>query len=84
MLRGLDRVEFEEGGSMIDVFHRAEKRGILSLEDARRIREIRNGFVHEYSRMDLAPVFRKILEGCPILEAMIERTRQYLHETALR
>ncbi len=48
LFRALDWYELLESGSLIDVLNRAEKRGIMTVETGREIKELRNKIVHEY------------------------------------
>jgi len=48
IFKGLLRLEEESTGSMLDILHSMEKRGILhSFEDWKQLREVRNLFSHE-------------------------------------
>jgi hypothetical protein len=48
LFRALDQFELMESGTLIDTIHRAEKRGLMTMETAREIKELRNRIVHEY------------------------------------
>jgi len=49
LFRGLLRLEEETTGSMLDVLNAMEKRGIIiSFDDWKMLRELRNTFMHDY------------------------------------
>ncbi len=76
--RAIDRITFEEGGTLIDAINRAEKRGLVdSLETVRKIREIRNEIAHEYSVEDLVHLLRKIIDETPTLLSIVESIKNY-------
>src|SRR5665647_602514 len=53
IFRSIDKVELEDGGTMIDVVNRADKRGLFeSVDLIREIRDLRNKIAHEYSKED--------------------------------
>ncbi len=79
VFRSIDMFEFEETGTLIDVLGRAEKRGLLSsIEEARKIRELRNDIVHEYMIEDIQDIYRSLLYCTPLLLMIIEKTRDYV------
>ncbi|MDD2714802.1 MAG: hypothetical protein PHW04_02785 [Candidatus Wallbacteria bacterium] len=76
--RALDEAEFEGGGTMIDTFNRAHKRGLIdSVEFMRDLRELRNEISHDYNVEDLKQLFRDVLEQTPLILQVIERIRKY-------
>jgi len=78
LFRCLDAVELEDRGTLLDVLHRAEKRGLITSADAfREIRELRNEITHEYATENLRPLFDSTLEHAPALLEIIRRARQY-------
>lgn len=47
--RSIDAVEFVEGGTLIDVMNRAEKRKLIdSVQEMRILKDLRNDIAHEY------------------------------------
>ncbi len=78
VFRGIDAAELEDGGTMIDVVNRAEKRGIIkSANRVRELKDLRNDIVHEYETDDLRALFRSTLEAAPELFAMAETVERY-------
>lgn len=78
LFRGLDALELEDQGTLLDTLNRAEKRGlIVSAADFREIRELRNEIAHEYAQENLRPLFDSILEHTPTLLEIITRSHDY-------
>lgn len=78
VFRSIDRVELEEGGTLLDVLNRAEKRGLVnSTDEFRQMRELRNEIAHEYRLEDLKELFSAVLEHSEKLMAIIAKTRKY-------
>ena len=78
VLRGIDRVELEDQGTLLDVLNRAHKRGLIdSVENIRLIRELRNDIVHEYTSEKLAALFSEVLASVPELLELAERIDRY-------
>ena len=78
LFRGLDALELEDQGTLLDALNRAEKRGlIVSASDFREIRELRNEIAHEYAQENLRPLFDSILEHTPALLEIIRRSHDY-------
>ena len=76
--RSIDAVEFETGGTMIDVVNRAEKRGLLdSADEMRTIRDLRNSIAHEYVGENLILLFQDTLQYTPALLEMAKRAQAY-------
>ncbi len=76
--RSLDRLELEEGGTLIDVLNRAEKRGVIESADSfREIREFRNEIAHEYTVDGLSQLFSGVLRYTPELFKISENLRTY-------
>ncbi len=74
----MDALELEENGTMLDKINRACKRGIGSSDTAmRQIRELRNQIAHEYSAVDVAGVFDKVLLLTPELILAADATERY-------
>jgi len=67
-----------EGGSLLDVANRAEKRQLIdSIEQLRELKDIRNHIVHEYIDEDLKEIFEEILKATQTLFDMIQRIFNY-------
>ena len=78
VFRSIDAVELEDGGTLLDVVNRAEKRGIIdSAERVRDLKDLRNDIVHEYETDDLRSVFRQTLIATPELFRLVEKTEGY-------
>ncbi|RME50786.1 MAG: hypothetical protein D6796_02300 [Caldilineae bacterium] len=76
--RSIDAVEFETGGTMIDVVNRAEKRGLIdSVDEIRTIRDLRNSIAHEYIGENLIPLFQDTLQYTPTLLKLVARVKTY-------
>ena len=81
--RGIDRVELESGGTLLDVLARAEKRGLIeSVDQFRLLRELRNEIAHEYALEDLTELFRSVKEQAPALFQIVDRIRAYCEQYA--
>ena len=48
LFRAVDQFELMESGTLIDTLNRAEKRGIVSSDTGRELKELHNFIVHEY------------------------------------
>ncbi|MEI6148035.1 MAG: hypothetical protein WCS01_02985 [bacterium] len=78
LFRGLDAVELEDGGTLLDALNRAEKRGLIeTTNDFLEVRELRNEIAHEYTQDNLRPLFDSVLERTPVLLETIRRSRVY-------
>lgn len=78
LFRGLDAIELEDGGTLLDALNRAEKRGLINSADAfREIRELRNEIAHEYARENLRPLFTSVLDHTPNLLEIIRKSQEY-------
>lgn len=77
--RSIDALEFEtNNGTMIDVVHRAEKRGLIdSTDQIRTIRDLRNSIAHEYVKESLIELFQDTLKLIPTLLKLVNYTKQY-------
>ena len=83
VFRSIDAVELEDGGTLLDVVNRAEKRGIVdSAERVRGLKDLRNDIVHEYETDDLPALFLQTLEAIPELFAIAEGTEKYCERFA--
>jgi uncharacterized protein YutE (UPF0331/DUF86 family) len=78
VFRSIDAIELEDGGTLLDVVNRAEKRGIVdSAERVRDLKDLRNDIVHEYETDDLRSVFRQTLDATPQLFDLAEKIEGY-------
>ena len=78
LFRGLDTLELEDQGTLLDALNRAEKRGLIdSAQDFRVIRELRNEIAHDYAQEHLRPLFNSVLEQAPSLLEIIRRSHDY-------
>ncbi|MEI8312270.1 MAG: hypothetical protein WCH98_16070 [Verrucomicrobiota bacterium] len=85
LFRGLDRIELEDSGTLLDALNRAEKRGLIdSVAAFREIRELRNEIAHEYAQEELSELFEGVLQYSPALLEIVRRAgdycRRYLSE----
>jgi len=82
--RSIDKVEFEDRGSLIDALNRAQKRGLIeSIDDIRIARDLRNEIVHEYRRAGLQKLFQAVLSRTPDLFALLDRIHGYCQQYPL-
>jgi hypothetical protein len=85
VFRAIDAVELERSGTLLDAANRAEKRGIIdSVEDIRRIRELRNDISHEYLTENLTHFFQEVMRATPLLLAMISNAKIYCERFSLK
>lgn len=77
VFRAIDQVEFLEAGSLIDSVNRAEGRHLLTVADARLLKELRNRIVHEYEVEDLAALLGEIRLNSKTLLNACTRTAEY-------
>ena len=83
VFRSIDAIELEDGGSLLDVVNRAEKRGIVaSAERIRDLKDLRNDIVHEYETDDLRSLFRQTLDATPELFTLAEAIERYCERFA--
>lgn len=78
VFRSIDKVELEDSGTMIDVINRAHKRGLFdSVDEIRRIKDLRNKIAHEYAREDIESVYAEVINFMPQTFAIAARTASY-------
>jgi hypothetical protein len=77
VLRSLDTVEYIDSGTVIDAVNSAEKRGIASAQDMRKLKDLRNSIAHEYVTENLIRFFDKVLEFTPLLKGAIDSINSY-------
>ena len=78
VFRSIDKVEFEDSGTMIDVVNRAHKRGLFdSVDEIRKIKDLRNKIAHEYAREDIESVFEEVIGFTPEILVIAARVLAY-------
>ena len=78
VFRSIDAVELEDGGTMIDVVNRAEKRRLVESADRlRTLKDLRNDIVHEYETDDLPALFQQTLDAVPELFLIAANIEKY-------
>jgi hypothetical protein len=78
VFRSIDAVELEDGGTLLDVVNRAEKRGIVASADrVRDLKDLRNDIVHECESDDLRPLFKQTLDAVPELFKITDAVEKY-------
>jgi uncharacterized protein YutE (UPF0331/DUF86 family) len=78
IFRGIDKIEFEKEGTLLDVLNRSEKKGLIkSVDEIREIREMRNDISHEYAPDDLQELFKGVLEYTEVIFEIVDRVKQY-------
>lgn len=78
VFRNIDKLELEDGGTLLDVLNRAEKRTLIdSVDHFRELRELRNEITHEYSLDELKELFASVLKHTPELFTIITNIRNY-------
>ncbi len=78
VFRAIDAAEMERSGTLLDAANRAEKRGIIdSVEEVRRIRELRNEISHEYLTENLILLFQEVNKATPLLLTMMTNAMDY-------
>jgi uncharacterized protein YutE (UPF0331/DUF86 family) len=74
VLRTLDRMELNPEGSLLDIIHRAEKRGLVGrAEDLREMKDVRNMIAHDYAGARAAEIFAWCREQKPVFDGICER-----------
>jgi uncharacterized protein YutE (UPF0331/DUF86 family) len=78
-LRCLDRFELIDGGTVIDIINRAEKRGLVTSSDTlRALKDLRNSIAHEYQTENIVRFFGSVLWSTPFLLEVIANINTYL------
>lgn len=79
VFRSIDHLEFSEGGTLLDVANRTEKRGIIeSVREMRKLKDIRNEISHEYAEEDIVEFYKEILDASQAILKIYKRTSLYL------
>lgn len=88
IMRLIDELELTPEGSLLDRFHRAEKRGwVQNANELVRLRELRNLIAHEYAADQMVEIYRatallapKLLDLVPMIIAYSDKLlQQYPH-----
>lgn len=78
IFRSIDKIEFEQDGTLLDAINRAHKRELIdSIDEIREIRELRNDIVHEYAPVELKDLFEDALKYSELLFAIADRVKKY-------
>ena len=78
LFRAIDTVELVEGGTLIDVINRAEKRTLVSSAlDLRTLKDLRNDIAHEYLTEKLTRLHEEVYQAVPQLLSMITKSVAY-------
>jgi hypothetical protein len=83
IFRTIDQVELLEPGSLIDTVNRAEKRSLITVKQARILKELRNHIVHEYDLNDLALLLDKVLAYSSEVLSCVTATQTYCQNQGL-
>lgn len=76
--RSIDAVEFIEGGTLIDVMNRADKRELIdSVQEMRIFKDLRNDIAHEYLGDRMQLLYKEVLESTPKLLELCYRAIDY-------
>ncbi|MDF1795401.1 MAG: hypothetical protein P1U63_02560 [Coxiellaceae bacterium] len=77
--RGIDYVEMEKSGTLIDVVNRAAKRGLVDSANAvRDLKDLRNLINHEYATKDVNAIFTQVRDVVPKLLEWVDAACQYV------
>lgn len=78
VLRMMDKIEYEEQGTLIDLSNRAEKRLLVeSASDLRNLKTLRNSLVHEYNDEDMMKYSQSVFDKTAKLLEIIKKTIDY-------
>jgi uncharacterized protein YutE (UPF0331/DUF86 family) len=79
VLRSLDRLELKSEGTLLDVIHRAEKRGFVDRSATlREMKDVRNIIAHDYAGTKAAEIFAYCREQKPVFDAICDRVVAYV------
>lgn len=85
VLRLIDDLELTPEGTLLDRFHRAEKRGwVANAGELVRLRELRNLIAHEYAADQMAEVYRVTGKLAPELLALVPAIMSYAQDLLRR
>lgn len=78
VLHSLDRVELRAEGTLLDVVHRAEQRGLVERADLLRdMKDVRNLIAHDYAGAKAREIFAFRRQQKPVFDAICHRTNSY-------
>jgi len=78
VLRALDRVEWYDAGTLLDVANRAEKRGLIdSVDWLRELKDTRNRISHDYAGQRLSEILVYCREELNRLLDTCDRIKKY-------
>lgn len=81
VLRSLDRLELRPDGTLLDVVHGAEKRGLVAHSDQlREMKGVRNAIAHDYAGARLPEIFAYCREQKPAFDAICTRLETYVRQ----
>lgn len=76
--RSIDSVEFIEGGTLIDVMNRADKRKLIdSVQEMRIFKDLRNDIAHEYITERIQLLHHEVLQRASKLLQLVARAVDY-------
>ena len=84
ILRGIDLLELEDGGSKLDVVIRAEKRGFVeSYEELTALKDLRNELAHEFIGERFVDKLSEVLESSEKIIEIADRVMDYIYNQLL-
>jgi hypothetical protein len=84
ILRGIDLLELEDGGTKLDVVIRAEKRGFVeSYEELIALKDLRNELAHEYIGERFVDKLSEVLESSEKIIEIADRVMDYIYNQLL-
>ena len=82
VLRSLDRMELNPEGSLLDIIHRAEKRGLVDrAEELREMEDVRNMIAHDYAGARAVEIFAWCREQKPVFDGICQRVVAHAEQT---
>ena len=84
ILRGIDLLELEDGGTKLDVVIRAEKRGFVeSYEELIALKDLRNELAHEFIGERFVDKLSEVLESSEKIIEIADRVMDYIYNQLL-
>lgn len=81
VLRSLDRVELRPEGTLLDVVHGAEKRGLIAQANLlREMKGVRNAITHDYAGTNLPEIFAYCRTQKPAFDEICNRVEAYVRQ----
>ena len=81
LFRAVDLFELMDAGTLIDTLNRAEKRGIITADTGRELKELRNLIVHEYDPVVVSKLANDIIQYAQVAIKVHARLLSYLTDT---